>query len=100
MTKNLKLSFILYAIFYSVIIAWATLTRFFGGVGINFVALIVVLALLFAIKLTDDYSNKRTKEMFWTTVGFAAAEFLIYFVFVVFYLKSRYSFVYLISSKG
>lgn len=81
MTKNLKLSFVLYMIFYSVILAWATLTSFFGGVGINFVALIVVLALLLTIKLTDEFVSKRTKEMFWASVVFAGLEFLIYLVF-------------------
>ena len=81
MTKNLKLSFILYIIFYSVIIAWATLSAFFHGVGINFVALIVILALLLTIKLTDEFASKRTKDMFWASVVFAGLEFLIYFIF-------------------
>lgn len=81
MTKNLKLSFVLYMIFYSVIIAWATLTSFFRGVGINFIALVVVMALLLTIKLTDEFVSKRTKEIFWASVAFAGLEFIIYLVF-------------------
>ena len=79
MTKNLKTSFILYIIFYCVLIAWATLSTFFRGVGINFVALIVVLGLLLSIKLTDSHVSNRTKEMFWASVAFVGIEFLFYF---------------------
>ena len=79
MTKNLKTSFVLYMIFYCVLIAWATLSMFFRGVGINFVALIVVLGLILSIKLTDEHVSNRTKELFWASVAFACIEFLLYF---------------------
>ena len=79
MTKNLKLSFVLYMVFYSVIIAWATLFNFFHGVGVNFVALIITLGVILSIKLTDEHTSNRTKEMFWASVAFAGLEFLLYF---------------------
>lgn len=93
MTKNLKTSFILYMIFYCVIIAWATLAMFFGGVGVNFVALIVVLGLLLSIKLTDAHVSNRTKEMFWASVAFAAVEFLLYFFIEFGIARGKFFFV-------
>lgn len=81
MTKNLKYSFILFAVFFGIVIAWNTLASFFNGVGINFVALLVVLSLIVMLFITDSFVAKRTRELLIACCVFAALEFLIYFIF-------------------
>lgn len=81
MTKNLKLAFILFSVFFGIIMAWNTLTNFFSGVGLNYVAILVVLALILMLTLTDKFVASRTKELFISVIVFAVLEFLIYFIF-------------------
>ena len=81
MNKNLKLSFILFAIASAVIVAWRTLHVFFGGVGLNFVALIVVLAVLIGLILNDKYIFNRTKELFISLCVLTTLELIVYFAF-------------------
>ena len=40
MNKNLKLTFILSLILFALVIAWNTFVAFFGGAGINFIAVV------------------------------------------------------------
>ena len=42
MNKNLKISYILFFVFSAIVIAFRTLASFFGGVGLNFVAMIAL----------------------------------------------------------
>lgn len=81
MSKNLKYSFILFAVFFGIVIAWNTLASFFNGVGLNFVALLVVLSLIVMLFITDSFVAKRTRELLIACCVFAALEFLIYFIF-------------------
>ena len=81
MNKNLKLSFILFAIASAVIVAWRTLHSFFGGVGLNFVALLVVVSILIGIILNDKYVFNRTKELFIILSVLTGLELLVYFAF-------------------
>jgi len=53
MSKNLKLSYILLFVFSAILIAFRTLTSFFGGVAINFVAL---MGLVFVILMANFFA--------------------------------------------
>jgi len=79
MTKNLKISFLLSFILSVVVIAWHTLTNFFGGVGINFVAILVVVATLLNFVLFDKHTFARFKDIFFICCVFAFLETIVYF---------------------
>ena len=79
MTKNLKLSYILLFVFSAVLIAFKTLSCFFGGVAINFVALVGLIFLLLLISLKDKELMKRIRDLFIIACGFALLELVIYF---------------------
>ena len=79
MTKNLKISFLLSFILSVVVIAWHTLTNFFGGVGINYVATLVVVAMLLSIILFDKHTYSRFKDIFFVCCAFALLETIVYF---------------------
>lgn len=83
MNKNLKISFILMLVFTSIVIAWWTLIAFFGGVGLNFVALIAIISALLILMLNDSFVKSRTKDMFIIACVFAVLE-LIFFVTIEF----------------
>ena len=80
MTKNLKLSFILYLSFFAVIIAFNALLAFFGGVGIAFIGLIGIITTILILIFVDKYIFDRTKDLFIAICIFAIFEFLVYFV--------------------
>lgn len=79
MSKNLKISFLLSFILSVVVIAWHTLSNFFGGVGLNYVAIIVVVALLLSIVLFDKHTYSRIKDLFFICCVFAFLETIVYF---------------------
>ena len=79
MTKNLKISFLLSFILSVVVIAWHTLTNFFGGVGLNYVATLVVVGLLLSIILFDKHTFSRFKDIFFICCVFAFLETIVYF---------------------
>ena len=79
MSKNLKISFLLSFILSVVVIAWHTLSNFFGGVGLNYVAIIVVVALLLSIVLFDKHTYSRIKDIFFICCVFAFLETIVYF---------------------
>ena len=79
MTKNLKLTYILVAVASAIIMAWRTLSNFFGGVGINFVAMLIIVAFLVLIMLTDKFVFNRTKDLLIAAFAFAALELIVYF---------------------
>lgn len=83
MSKNLKLSFILLLVFASIVIAWWTLISFFGGVGLNFVALIAIISVLLILMLNDNFVTSRIKDMFILACVFAVLE-LIFFCVIEF----------------
>ena len=81
MSKNLKYAFILFSVFFGIVIAWNTLASFFNGVGVNFVALLVVLALIVMLFITDSFVAKRTRELLIACCTFAVLELFIYLIF-------------------
>jgi len=81
MTKNLKLSFLLVTLASAIMMAWRTLYSFFGGVGINFVAMLVIVVVLTLVMLTDKFVLNRTKDLFIVTCALTCLELLVYFAF-------------------
>lgn len=82
MTKNLKTTFILSLIISGVVIAWRSLMGFMGaGVGLNFVAMLVLTSILLLIILTDTYTKSRFFDIFILCCVFTGLEFLVYFIF-------------------
>lgn len=81
MTKNLKLSFILFFIFSAILIAWNTLSSFFSGVAINYVGIVGILFVNLLLILTDKSLFSRIKDLFFTACAFCVLEILVYFAF-------------------
>ena len=79
MSKNLKLSFILYLVFASIVVAFSTLSKFFGGVGVNFVALCAVLVALIVLMCLDADQFKMLKDLFFIACAFLFVEFIEFF---------------------
>ena len=79
MTKNLKICFLLSFILSVVVIAWHTLTNFFGGVGINYVAVLVAIAVMLSIILFDKHTFSRFGDIFFICCIFAIFETIVYF---------------------
>jgi len=80
MTKNLKISFILYLVYFAVIVTFGTLMNFFNGVGIGFISLIGILTTLTIMIFTDKYIMNRTKELFIAICSFAVLELIVFFI--------------------
>ena len=80
MTKNLKISYILTLLFSAVVIAWNTFFNFFHGVGINFIVLVSVVAVLLFMLLTDKFVASRIRDIFIISAVFLSLEFIMYFV--------------------
>ncbi|MBE7076584.1 MAG: hypothetical protein E7374_01685 [Clostridiales bacterium] len=79
MSKNLKLSFILSVVLACVVIAWNTLWKFFGGIGLNFIAVILCCLTLLLVWLTDKETGKKMRELFFVSCFFAGLELISYF---------------------
>ena len=76
MTKNLKKSYLLSVIFSCIMIAWRTLANFFGGSGINFVSLIIIIGMLAFFMIKEKYVWKRIKDIYVLICVFSLMEFL------------------------
>lgn len=94
MTKNLKLSYILIAVASAILMAWRTLYNFFGGVGLNFVALVIISTVLLIIVLTDKFAFNRIKDLFIITCAFVVLELITYFGFEFVAIPAKGIFVY------
>ena len=81
MSKQTRLVFILMTIFTSVILAWMTLATFFGGVGINFVALLLITIAVLIVQSVSAEAKSRTRDFLWLAIGFTALESLVYLIF-------------------
>ena len=79
MTKNLKLSYIFMFIFSAILIAWQTLSNFFGGVAINFIAILGLVFAILLIQFSDKDLMKRIKDLFIISCVFCVLELVIYF---------------------
>ena len=79
MNKNLKISYILLFIFSGILLAWPTLSNFFGGVGINFVAILGITFAISALCFLDKDAFKRIKDLLFVACGFCLLELIIYF---------------------
>jgi len=78
MAKDLKLSFILFAVFSAIIMAWKTLMGFFSAAGVNFVAIIALICVLLLIMLKNQCVKNRIKDMFIVACFFAVMELFVY----------------------
>ena len=81
MSKKLKISYILFFIFSAVLIAWNTCAAFFGGVAINFVALIGLVFTILLFVFADKSLFSRIKDLFFVACGFCVLELVVYFAF-------------------
>ncbi len=81
MSKNLKLSYILYFVFCAIIVAWNTLFNFFSGVAINFVGIAGIMFVLLLIMFSDKQILKRTRDLLIIAGVFVLLEFFVYFIF-------------------
>ena len=81
MSKNLKLSFILYFVLTAIIVAWNTLYAYFNGVAINFVGVVGLTFVLLLLIFMDKDLIKRTKDLFIIACIFCFLEFFVYFIF-------------------
>ena len=79
MSKNLKVSFLLSFIISVITIAWHTLNKFFNGVGLNYVAILVCIAVMLFIILFDKHTYARIKDLFFVCCVFAFLETIVYF---------------------
>ena len=81
MAKELKLSFILLAIFTGIIMAWKTLLGFFSGAGISFVAILTILVVLILLVLQNAEVRKRIIDMVVVAGVISFMEFIAYIPF-------------------
>ena len=81
MNKNLKLSYILLFSFSAMLLAFKTLSAFFCGVGINFVALLGIVFAVLLICLKDKEIMKRIRDLFILACTFCVMELIIYFAY-------------------
>lgn len=79
MSKNLKLSYIFMFVFSAILIAFKTLTSFFGGVAINMIALIALIFVVLTISFKDKELMKRIRDLFIIACVFCVLELVIYF---------------------
>ena len=79
MSKNLKLTYILFFIFSAILVAWKTLSHFFGGVALNFVALIGLVFVVALLSHKDKEVFNRVKDILIVAGVFCVLELVIYF---------------------
>ncbi len=79
MSKNLKLSYILFFVFSAIIIAWHTLSNFFSGVGLNFIALIAIVFVNLLLVFSSKELLQRIKDLLIIACVFCVLELVIYF---------------------
>jgi len=87
MSKQLKLSFILFAVFAGIVMAWKSFMNFFSGLsvitgsagaGINFVAILTILVVLLLIVFTNKEVKKRIMDLFIVACVITFLEFFVY----------------------
>ena len=81
MNKNLKISYILLFAFSCVLLAFKTLSAFFCGVGIAFVAMLGIVFAVLLISLKDKEIMKRIRDLFIVACVFCCLELIIYFAY-------------------
>lgn len=79
MFKDLKLSYILFFVFSSILVAWRTLSQFFHGVAINFIALLALAFVILLICHKDRKVFNRIKDLLLVAGVFCTLELVIYF---------------------
>ncbi len=80
MAKNLKLFFVLAFAFTGISIAWSSLASSFLGVGVNFVAMAVIFAVVLLFFCSDKDLRVRVKDMFIVAAVLLALEFIVFVV--------------------
>ena len=83
MDKNFRLVCILSMILSGIVIAWNTLINFFFGVGINFVAVISIFAIIYVLVI-------ESKPLFEETKGIFIVDLVIVCIEVVVFIMEEY----------
>lgn len=81
MSKKVKFSYILSLIVFGICIAWNTLSRFFSGVGLNYVALLGILSVLTFWFVEDKEIKHRVLEIFIAVCAITALETICFIFF-------------------
>ena len=81
MNKELKVPFILLAVFTGIIMAWKTLLGFFSGAGVSFVAILTILVMLILLVLQKTEVRKRIIDMVVIAGVITLLEFIAYIPF-------------------
>lgn len=79
MSKELKLSFILFFALSCVVIAWKTLSNFFGGVAINFIGIVGLLFGVVLLCIKNKEIVKRIRDLFVVSLLLIVLEMIVYF---------------------
>ena len=91
MQKNLKLYYILTFVLVGVVLAWKTLSATFLGAGVNFVAMLVLLAIMLMFICTDKFVKSRTRDLFIVSSVFAGLELIVFLVLEIFNTNLTYN---------
>ena len=101
MTKDLKIAYILSIVFAGIVMAWTTFANFLGGMGVNFVALILILSFMLMLMLTDASVKSRIIDIFIVACVFTLLEFVMFIAFTCgLYIEGFYGFQAFLSIIG
>lgn len=83
MAKNLRLYYILTFVLVSIALAWKSLAANFG-VGVNFVVMLVLLAIMLMLICADRETRSRTMDLFVVSCVFTGFELISFLVLEIF----------------
>lgn len=78
MEKKFRLVCILSLVLAGIAIAWNTLTNYFRGVGINYVAVLAVFSIVFIMAIENYTLRKQTKDLFIVNLVIVGIETIIF----------------------
>lgn len=84
MSKNLRLYFVLTFALACVVIAWKSLSVSLFGSGVNFVAMLILLAVMLMLICTDKEVKTRTRDLFVVSAVFTFLELILFLVVEIF----------------
>ena len=79
MDKNLKLSYICLTVLTSAMVAWLTLTNYFGGAGVTFVAIAISFIVLSVLYICEVSVRARIKYSYFIALFLVAVETILFF---------------------
>ena len=78
MDKKFRLVSVLSLVLCGLAIAWNTLAKFLGGVGLNYVAVLAIFGIVFVLVIEDKDLYYKTKDLFYVDLGVTSFETLIF----------------------